>query len=179
MTKLPQMDTPETPPPPPLAPPAMPAMSPAPKPSKLRTYVSIAVLVVILGAVVWAVKDNQSAGDLGIGQCFDVPTGSTIKTVVKHACTEAHDAEVFYVGEYSGTDTEDPGIVGWNAYIDSACLPVFETYTGESADTSADLTYGWFYPSEAGWNAGDRTFTCYANRKDEAKLAQSVKGSAT
>ena len=84
----------ESPPPPPAAAP--------PQASRRRTYIVIAVIVVFLGIVLFAVRDNQSAKDLAIGTCFDRPSGSTITTVVKHACTEAHDAEVFHVAEYTG-----------------------------------------------------------------------------
>ena len=167
----------ESPPPAPLeSPPPPPAAAP-PQASRRRTYIVIAVIVVFLGIVLFAVRDNQSAKDLAIGTCFDRPSGSTITTVVKHACTEAHDAEVFHVAEYTPAGSY-PGNVAFDAYIDGACSPVFESYVGESVDASADLTYGWYSPTEEGWNNGIHKFTCYAARKDEAKLTQSVKNSA-
>lgn len=172
------VDMPEPPapitPPPPITPPTPPR-----QPGKLRAYIILGVIVAFLGVVLYMVRDNQSAADLAVGQCFDLPTKSTeITTVVKHDCTEPHDAEVFNVAEYTGSETSDPGSTAWDRYIDAACLPVFESYVGESVDVSETLTYGWFYPSVDSWNSGDRTYTCYASRIDEAKLTQTIKGSA-
>jgi len=163
------------PPPPPAAPPAAPVGAPR-QPSRRRTYIVIGAIVVFLGIVLFAVRNNQSASDLAIGTCFDRPTGSTISTVEKRGCTEPHDAEVFHTGE--GPAGDYPGDVALQSYIDGACAPVFETYVGESVDDSANLSYGWYYPSEDGWKGGNHKFTCYAARKDDAKLTQSVKNSA-
>jgi len=171
MTKLPHMDTPE--PPPPLVAPAPPN-----QPSKVRTYIIFGAIAVFLGFVLWQTRNNQSAGDLAVGQCFDRPaTSSSVTTVVQHECTEPHDAEVFLVGEYPGGDssTTDAQI---NQYIDTACETPFQIYVGVSINDTEELNYGWFYPSEEGWNSGDRTFTCYLDRVDGAKITTSLKGSA-
>ena len=58
-------------------------------------------------------------------------------------------------------------------------MPAFQTYVGKSYADSTDLSLGYFYPDEAGWKKGDRTFTCYITREDNTKLTQSVKGSAS
>jgi hypothetical protein len=161
--------------PPPLVSP--PPAAPPRQPSRLRTYIVIGVIVAFLGIVLWAVRNNQSASDLAIGTCFDRPAGSSISTVEKHGCTEPHDAEVFHVAAYTPAGAY-PGDTEFQSYIDGACAPVFESYVGEPVDSSEDLSYGWYYPSEDGWNGGNHTFTCYAARKDEAKLTESVKSSA-
>ena len=170
MTKLPHMDTPEPPAPtdPPPAPPA--------KPGKLRTYISVGVLALILVGVLWAVRNNQSADDLAVGTCFDVPTTTEVSTVEKHECTEAHDAEVIYTGEYTGGDTY-PLAISVTDYLSTTCAPAFETYVGESYDTNTTLDMGYFKPSLDSWNQGDRTFTCYVHDVNDAKLTNSVKTS--
>jgi hypothetical protein len=164
--------SPQPPPPAAVAPP--PATPAARRPSKVRIYVVLGIIVVFLAIVLYAVKDNQSAGDLAIGQCFDRPTGATITTVVKHACTEPHDAEVIHVATYAGGDAYPADFDG---YIDDACTPIFTSYVGVSVDDTPDLSFGWYYPDEDAFKAGNRTFTCYVARIDRAKLTKSLRGS--
>jgi len=178
MTDEPQSVPPAFEPTPPVQPPEVSTpTAPASRPSRLRSYIVIGVIVAFLAIVLWAVRNNQSASDLAIGTCFDRPAGSTVSTVEKHSCTEPHDAEVFHVAEYTPAGAY-PGNFAFDRYIDGACAPVFESYVGESVDDSAALTYGWYSPTEEGWNKGNHKFTCYAARKDEAKLTDSVKSSA-
>jgi len=147
------------------------------QPSKSPLFLILGGIAVFLAVVLWAVRDNQSAADLAIGTCFDQPASTAdISTVTKHACTEAHDAEVFHVAEYTGSTY--PISLSLDSFIDTACVPVFATYVGETFDESVDLTIGYFYPNREGWDSGDRTVTCYAIRADEAKLTQSVKVAA-
>jgi hypothetical protein len=168
MTKLPHMDVPE--PPAPLVPPP-----PVKQPGKMRTYIIFGVIAVFLGVVLYMTRNNQSAGDLAVGQCFDRPaTSDSVTTVVNRACTEPHDAEVFLVAEYPGGDSSTAASQ-INQYIDTACETPFQIYVGVSINETADYNYGWFYPSEDGWNSGDRTFTCYVDRADGGKLTTSVK----
>jgi Septum formation len=159
-------------PPPPAQVPASPAV--ARPPSKARLFVVLGGIVVFLAIVLYAVKDNQSASELAIGQCFDRPTGTSVTTVVKHACTEPHDAEVFHVAAYTGGDTYPADFDG---YIDGTCTPIFASYVGVPVDATADLSFGWFYPDEDAFKSGSRTFTCYVARIDRAKLTKSLKGS--
>ncbi len=165
------------PPPAETAPPAPPAAGKPP--SKVRTYITFGVLAVIVVVLAFFISQNQSADDLAIGQCFDEPNRNTeITTVVKHACTEAHDAEVFHVVEYTGGDAY-PISLSIDSFIDETCVPAFEAYVGEPFDTSSTYNLGWFYPSRETWeDKGDRTFTCYVTRIDDAKLTESVKGIA-
>jgi hypothetical protein len=142
-----------------------------------RRYLILGAIVVFLAVVLWAVRNNQSAGDLAIGTCFDVPSRSSdIATVVRHDCTEGHDAEVFHVAEYTESSGY-PITLALDRFVDATCVPVFATYVGTDFDSSTDLTIGYFYPDRDAWNGGDRTFTCYALRDDGGKLTRSVKTS--
>ena len=38
-----------------------------------------------------------------------------------------------------------------------------------------DYTIGYFYPNREAWDDGDRTFTCYVVRVDNAKMTQPVR----
>ena len=174
--------------PPPLIPPAQPPAgewtppasgAAAKPPSKVRTYIIGAVVVAVIAVGAYFISQNQNAGDLVIGQCFDVPARDTdITTVVKHACTEAHDAEVFHVVEYNEGDAY-PIALSLDNFIDETCVQVFGTYLGEPFESASDYNLGYFYPDRDAWSGGDRTFTCYVTRADDAKLTQSVKAAAS
>ena len=154
----------------------VPPAAEAKPPSKVRTYITFGVIAVIVAVLAFFISRNQSAGDLAIGQCFDEPTRDTgITTVVKHDCTQAHDAEVFHVVEYTGGDAY-PISLSIDSFIDDTCVPVFATYVGQAFDSATDFDLGYFYPDREAWDDGDRTFTCYISRVDGAKLTQSVKG---
>ena len=156
--------------------PEPPTAPPAKEPSKVRTYITFGVIAVIVAVLAFFISQNARADDLAIGQCFDEPGRDTdITTVVKHACTEAHDAEVFHVAEYQ-QDASYPISLSISSFIDDTCVPVFETYVGQSFETATEYDLGYFYPDREGWDDGDRTFTCYISRVDDAKLTQSVKG---
>lgn len=154
------------------------APAPAPKATrgdKLRMGLILGGIVGFLAIVLVLTANNQSAGDLAVGQCFDVPSRTEdISTVTKHECTEPHDAEVFHVAEYTGADSY-PISLGFESFVDSACIPVFATYVGKTFEEAEEYNVGWFYPNRDGWNDGDRTVTCYVVRVDEAKMTQSVK----
>jgi hypothetical protein len=164
------MDVPE--PPAPLDPPP-----PVKQPGKMRTYVSIGVLVVILAGVLYAVRNSQDAGALAIGTCFDVPSADDFSTVEKHECTEAHDAEVIHVGELTGDSY--PITLTLDNYIGDMCVPAAETYTGRAAETIEDPELGYFSPTRDAWDDGERTITCYLYDVNEAKLTKSVKAGAS
>jgi hypothetical protein len=158
--------------PPPVTPPA-----PAKQPGKWRVAIPLVIIAGFLGVVLYMTRDNQSADDLAAGTCFDIPSASSVSTVTKHECTEAHDAEVFHNAEYTENGTY-PITLSFSSFASANCTPVFATYVGEAFEDSEDLEIGFFYPTSDSWGDGDRTVTCYAYRIDAAKLTQSVKASA-
>ncbi len=148
--------------------------APASRGDKLRLFLILGVIVAFLAIVLWAVRNNQSAADLAVGTCFEVPGRDTdISTVTRHDCTESHDAEVFHVAEYTN-GSDYPISLSIDSFVDDTCVPAFATYVGEDYDTNGDLAIAYFYPSRDSWGSGDRTVTCYVVRQDEGKLTQSV-----
>lgn len=159
--------------PPPTVPPP-----PAKEPSKVRLYITLGVIGVIVAVLAFFISQNARADELAIGQCFDEPANDTeITTVVKRGCTEAHDAEVFHIAEFD-QGASYPISLSISSFIDDTCVPVFETYVGQPFEAATEYDLGYFYPDREGWDDGDRTFTCYVMRVDDAKLTQSVKGIA-
>lgn len=144
---------------------------------RLRSGVTIGVIVAFLAIVLYVVRNSVSAGDLKVGDCFDIPTGATIKTVDRHPCTEIHTAEVILVADYTGDESTYPISLRLDSFVEDNCGPAFTTYVGREIDSVPDLSIGYFYPSRDGWENGDRTITCYVARSDEGPMVESVKGS--
>ena len=120
-----------------------------------------------------------NVGELKVGDCFDVPSVTeTIEDVQHHPCTDAHEAEVFFVGKLSTADgVPYPDDDALASMVQPVCTPVFDAYTGLSVATDPVWTYGAVVPLEAGWAAGERDLMCYANRMDDKPTSASIKKS--
>jgi Septum formation len=151
------------------------ADAPAKQPNRRRTIIVIGVIVAFLAIVLFIVRNNVSADDLKVGDCFNVPNGTSIQTVEKLPCNESHGAEVVHVGEYTG-DTY-PISLSLDSYIEETCIPAFNAYTGLDINATPDLSMGYFYPTRDGWDSGDRTITCYATQADDSPMTESLKAS--
>ncbi|HEX5014806.1 MAG TPA: septum formation family protein [Candidatus Limnocylindrales bacterium] len=167
---------PAAPPPPYDGPPPVAPQPPAPpaKAGRGRTILVIGAIVVFLGVVLFLVRNNVNADDLKVGDCFNIPNGTTISTVEKQPCTETHNAEVIFIGEYTGDSY--PISLSLDSYLQDNCIPAFETYVGRPIDSEPELALAYFYPTRDGWDGGDRTITCYISQPDEGPMTESLKG---
>jgi hypothetical protein len=154
----------------------------APPAKKGPAWGGIAARVGIIGAIVvggLVLRDRLTgdATDLRVGDCFDEPanTATEISEVQHQPCTEPHDGEVMFVGEYPN-QTTCPGQEAFTNYIRTNCLPAFESYVGRDYESDTELDIGWLYPTAEGWPRGDHEISCYVFRLDDTKLTQSVKG---
>jgi len=143
--------------------------------SKLRVLIPLIVIAGFIGVTLYMTRDNQSADDLSVGQCIDLPTAVEFSTVTKRDCTAAHDAEIVLNVEFTESNDSYPISLTFDRFSDDTCEPAVATYVGDAALAAEEISYGWFYPTGDSWSSGDRTVTCYAYRVDEGKLTQSVK----
>jgi hypothetical protein len=142
-------------------------------PGRGRTIVVIGVIVVFLAIVLFVVRNNVSADDLAVGDCFNIPDGVTIQTVEKHPCNESHNAEVIFVGDYTGTTY--PIALSLDSFIEDSCVPAFEAYVGRTIDSEPALSLGYFHPTREGWDSGEKTISCYISQPDESPMTESLK----
>ncbi|HEY4188810.1 MAG TPA: septum formation family protein [Candidatus Limnocylindrales bacterium] len=130
----------------------------------LRSIIVILVIVGGIAVVGFAFRDRLSgnAGELQVGDCFQVPDGDSISDVQHQPCNEAHDGEVFVVADYTGASTTYPTPEEFDAWVGTACVNnAFPTYTGTAYDSRDDLDIGYFYPLEENWGKGERQMICY------------------
>jgi len=135
------------------------------------------IAVIALGAYIFKDRLSGSAGDLAVGDCFDVPAANVdIKSVQHHPCTESHTGEVFALVTHPAAKGAPPLTEAQLVdYLGSACTPVFTTYVGAEAASGGELDFGAFYPVDKDWNDGDRGVTCYVYRIDEKPMTSSLK----
>jgi hypothetical protein len=148
---------------------AVPARPPA---SRWRAIIVIGVIVAFLGIVLFVVRNNVSADDLQVADCFNVPSETTVQTVEKQPCTESHDAEVIFVGDYSGDSF--PIALSLDSFIEDNCVAAFEAYVGQPIDSDPSLFIGYFHPTRDGWDSGDRAITCYVG-SDDGPMSEPLK----
>jgi Septum formation len=134
----------------------------------------VVVAAILIGGFVLRDRLSGNAGDLAVGDCFDVPALDTdIADVQHHPCTEAHTGEIFFVGDHpaaAGTVfTEDVLI----EFAGTTCLPAATAYMGETLP--ADYEVGAFYPTDEDWSTGDREISCYLYRVDDGPMSESLK----
>ena len=140
--------------------------------------IRIAIIAVIaLGAYVFRDRLSGNAGDLKVGDCFDVPSATVdVKDVQHHPCTETHTGEVFaQVTHPAAKGTPPLAESQLIDFLSSSCGPLWVTYIGQEAATSAVFDIGAFYPRDSDWNDGDRGVTCYTYRIDGATMTSSIK----
>jgi hypothetical protein len=138
------------------------------------------VAVIALGALALRQWTSGNAGDLNVGDCFDLPTASaeTVKDVQHHPCTDAHDAEVVFVGNYPNAQNGTyPSDAEFQQFFTDSCLPAYTSYTGVDVLTTSDMDMGYFAPTSDSWSSGSHQITCYANKLDKSKLTMSIKKS--
>jgi Septum formation len=136
------------------------------------------VAIIAVGALVFRDRLSSNASELKVGDCFDDPvatSGQVVKDVQHHPCTEAHTAEVIFLGPMTGADTAYPADATVGTFLKAQCLPAWQAYTGKDFETEVVLTLGYLMPTQEGWGKGDRDITCYAAREDGAAMTSSVR----
>ena len=146
-----------------------------------RRTMKILIRVLIIGAILlggFLFRDRISgnAGDLQVGDCFDVPGVETdVSDVQHHPCTEPHTGEVVFVGDHGAAK----GVAFSDAllfeFAGSSCVSAAHTYLATNSYDGLDI--GFFYPVQKDWDAGDREITCYLSKVDGTSMSASLKPS--
>ena len=136
--------------------------------------------VIAIGALVFRDRISGGARELQVGDCFDRPTSAntTVRDVQHHPCNEAHTAEAFFVAKNpAAPGAPIPTDDQWYAYLGSACLPAYASYTGTDIGATEVMDVGAILPVDEDWKSGDRDVTCYAYRVDGGTMTTSIKKS--
>jgi hypothetical protein len=124
--------------------------------------ITAVVVGLIAGAYFFLLRDrvSESAGDLHVGDCFEVPTETTVSTVQHRPCTEPHDGEAFIVANIDGDNY--PISLTMERWVTDHCLgSAFESYVGATYEDQTAVEVQWFSPTFDGWKNGDRQVKCF------------------
>jgi putative regulator of septum formation len=161
--------------------------APQKPPSRRGSRIRLAILLIIVavigvGFVLLRDRFSNDVTSLQPGECFDLPTETTVTDVQRQPCNEPHDAEVFAnVTHTAAADGTYPLSTEFGDLADDECEPQLSTYSGlttEQLDTRGTF-YGYFYPTREGWGKGDRVVTCYVIKVDHTKMTGSIRNAAS
>ena len=145
------------------------------------------VLVVVAAGIFFAARRDEGgqiggAGDIEVtdvraGDCFDLkdPAEEEIADVEGKPCTEAHEFEMFFVGDLPQGDFPSDAVI--NSFLESECLPAFDAYVGMPYEQSV-LDIFPLIPSESGWDAGDHAVQCALFDPIDEELTESMRDAA-
>lgn len=119
---------------------------------------------------------DLTAADLRVGDCFDLkdPAAEEFEKVTALPCGQEHEYELFFRGSMPAGDY--PSDATFGSYVETNCLPAFETYLGTPYESS-EYDIFWLVPTADGWRGGDRSIQCAAFHPRIHRLTESVKGS--
>jgi hypothetical protein len=133
------------------------------------------VAAIVVAGLVFRDRLSGNAGDLKVGDCFDDPGAVSEITDVQHQpCTDAHDSEVIFVGDYPAQDAYPPD-EAFSTFAEQQCVPAFEAYVGRDYETDTEYEFGFYYPASESWSDSDHEVACFVYRIDGAKMTSSVK----
>lgn len=130
-----------------------------------------------IGSLFFRDQLTDDVSDLRVGDCFEYPSddGNLVEDVQHRPCTDTHDAEVIFIGNYPNQDAY-PSEDAIDTYVEQECIPAFQAYVGRAFEGNGELGLSWFYPTPDGWeDKDDREVTCSVTRVDGEKLTTSVK----
>ena len=103
--------------------------------------------------------------NLAVGTCFVLPPEETRDTlgiddkVPPVDCAGQYNGQVFYTGTSPST-SGFPGDAALDSQTLDTCLASFKAFVGIDATNSAVGNFLYWFPSEAGWGAGDYRTAC-------------------
>jgi hypothetical protein len=109
---------------------------------------------------------------LQVGDCFDRPEQGVVDGVERVACSQPHDAEVYFADDLTGD--RYPGDTTIDEESADRCVDRFEAFVGVSYQASR-LEWGAVMPNQTTWEAGSRHVACYVFDPD-GKLTGTVEG---
>ncbi|HLP23786.1 MAG TPA: septum formation family protein [Microbacteriaceae bacterium] len=121
-----------------------------------------------LGSAAW--------DDLAGGECLSDYTTPWANTFTVVDCAGPHTAQLVYRGTVPGDATEFPGEDAIAAQIPTLCTQA-GVFDPAAASAIPNLQVEYTYPVTAEqWNAGERSFYCFASRADGEPLNASIQG---
>lgn len=128
-----------------------------------------------------SVKDGlRGTRPLAITCINTVESKGQVQSESPAGCAQPHSGEL--AGITTAADVPWPGETAAQKQADTACEAVVARYLGFASGRDQNPLVGWlfFWPRQTQWEAGDRTFSCFAYAFTKSKkMTGSVKGLGT
>ena len=166
----------------PVAPPEpTPVAAPSGRSRKGLVIAGVVGAVVLVGAVILLAggggggggSDGRTSGRVDVftlkeGECFNVSEDNPDRVLLR-PCDEPHDSEAFEVIQHSSVSF--PGTVTLDAFGSRECG---ERLGPIEDDAYVGLDAQWTYPTDVGWEEGERIVVCSAVSSDGEQLTEPV-----
>lgn len=135
--------------------------------SWIKPVISLVVFAVFgVGFIAAQLDGTEPIDQLDVGDCFDAGDAVEVYSVPVIDCSELHSSELYATVEVTGFDSAYPGDEVLYDWVNARCEEQFSAYVGEPYE---DSRY-WievFFPTEDGWDEGDRNSLCTVVLLDE------------
>lgn len=131
-------------------------------------WIAIGGVVLIIAVVGWlAGRGTTDAEDLGVGDCFEQPSGlDDIRDVKDQSCDGLHETEIYATPVMpAGSAWPGSSILGDPdalAACDDALFALDDQGRINWDNITEDAENGYLFPDEGEWNGGNRKLLCYA-----------------
>ena len=135
--------------------------------SWVKPVISLVVFAVFgVGFIAAQLDGSEPIDQLAVGDCFDAGDAAEVYSVPVIDCNELHSSELYGTVEVTAFDSTYPDEEVLFNWVNEKCEEQFSGYVGEPYE---DSRY-WievFYPTEDGWDEGDRGALCTVVLVDE------------
>jgi hypothetical protein len=146
--------------------------------SWIKPVISLVVFAVFgFGFVAAQLDGSEPIDQLVVGDCFDAGDAAEVYSVPVVDCNELHSSELYATVEVAGFDSAYPGDDVLYDWVNARCEEQFSDYVGEPYEDSRYWIEVYF-PTEDGWDEGDRNSLCTVVLLDEDYDVRPSLGSA-
>ena len=146
--------------------------------SWIKPVVSLVTLAIFgFGFIAAQLDGSEPIDQLAIGDCFDAGDAAEVYSVPVVDCSELHSSELYGTVEITDFESPYPGEDALFDWVNARCEEQFSAYVGEPYEDSRYWIEVYF-PTEDGWDDGDRNSLCTVVLLDENYDVRPSLGSA-
>jgi hypothetical protein len=135
--------------------------------SWVKPVISLVVFAVFgFGFIAAQLDGSEPIDQLDVGDCFDAGDAAEVYSVPVIDCNELHSSELYATVEVTGFESAYPGDEVLYDWVNARCEEQFSAYVGEPYEDSRYWIEVYF-PTEGGWDEGDRNSLCTVVLLDE------------
>lgn len=130
------------------------------------------------GPMEGSMRDRGLIGYFGleVGQCYDSAMDGGYWGYEEVSCDQGHEFEYYWVEELE--EEAYPGEEWMLDRADEVCWTEYESYVGQSYESTTSPDYTWLHPTVETWSGGDRLIQCFLVDPEGGSLTGSYSSEA-